>query len=494
MSFSLIVPVRNVNRSAAYMLKVHNLKLGRVKMAAFDSSSDSWISNSRPSTWSVISIGICLAAASVYRCNFEQLPQGCRYSFTACKLPARYDMGFAQRRSGRFGLTEYNHICPACGSADCRALPVPHPTRSMISDGVVTGKPLKRSSCTNCGHGFHFESLSERDVREIYGDNYSIGLRDTAAEVERSLEYDRQVRGFLADLVSETHFTKIIEFGCGSGTLLNHLTTNLEVEFGIGVEPSAKVAAYASSIAGERVFIQQGFAEQFADTAQRDTLCLSVNVIEHASNPLAFLQACARTIDETGRVLIVCPDGEAAGSELLFYDHISSFTSRSLATIAARARLTAIADAPLTGVLKGFRIYLFRLMTTVVRSNCGDFQSLADQRIDYLRTWSKIAGAVDQTLVGQKYGVFGAGEYCDLLHAYTPALIEGAMFLVADRPLEKQLYDKLVISTEEFLKSAPISLIAAVHERNWRVIHDRFKLASVPIIHPFEVVSQDALR
>jgi hypothetical protein len=68
------------------------------------------------------------------------------------------------------------------------------------------------------------------------------------------------------------------------------------------------------------------------------------------------------------------------------------------------------------------------------------------------------------------------------------------MFLVADRPLEKQLYDKPVISTEEFLKSAPISLIAAVHERNWRVIHDRFKLASVPIIHPLEVGSQDALR
>jgi 2-polyprenyl-3-methyl-5-hydroxy-6-metoxy-1,4-benzoquinol methylase len=364
----------------------------------------------------------------------------------------------------------------------------------MISDGAVIGKPLKRSSCANCGHGFHFESISERDVREIYGENYSIGLRDTAAEVERSLEYDRQVRVFLAGLVGEVNFKTIIEFGCGSGTLLNSLTTNLEAEFGIGVEPSGKVAAYARSIAGERISIQQGFAEQFAHTAQKYTLCLSVNVIEHASNPLSFLRACARTIDETGRILVVCPDGETAGSELLFYDHISSFSSTSLATIAAKAQLTAVANAPLTGVLKGFRIYLFQLAATQVGPSSEHFHFLANQRAEYLRTWSKIARAIDQMSSGQKYGVFGAGEYCDLLHAYCPSVIEGAMFLVTDRPVGSQLYDKPVISTEEFLNSVPISLVAAVHERNWRVVHDRFELAAVPIIHPFEVVSQGAIR
>jgi len=337
------------------------------------------------------------------------------------------------------------------------------------------------------------KSLTEQDVKEIYSGDYSIGLRDTSAEVARSLEYDRQIRDFLTlEMAGDANFSKVVEFGCGSGSLLNRLTTNLDAQIGIGVEPSAKVAAYAQSIAGERVTIQLGYAEQFSDTAQRETLCVSVNVIEHARDPMAFLQACARTIDETGRILVVCPDGEAVGSELLFYDHVSSFTAKSLSTIAAKAGLTMIANAPLIGTLSGFRIYLLQHGVERITKPVCKFISLADQRGHYLRTWSNIAGAVDKMLAGQKYAVFGVGEYCDLLHAYSPTLIEHAMFFVTDRPMASGLFKLSVISTEEFLKSTPISLIAAVNERSWGVIHERFRLTAVPIIHPFEVASQEA--
>ncbi len=403
--------------------------------------------------------------------------------------------GLRLRALREISLTQYTRTCPACGSADCHLLSVPHPTRSMISDGAVILKPLKRSSCVECGHGFHVESLTEHDVKEIYSSDYSIGLRDTTAEVARSLEYDRQLREFLAlEMAGETEFSKIIEFGCGSGSLLNCLTTNLDAHTGVGVEPSAKVAAYARSIAGERVTIQEGFAEQYSDITQRKTLSISVNVIEHAHDPLAFLQACARTIDETGRILIVCPDGEVPGSELLFYDHVASFTSKSLATIAAKARLAMIANAPLTGPLKGFRTYLFQRGEAKIATSRSNFIYLADQRDNYLRTWSKISGAMGQMLAGQKYAVFGVGEYCDLLHTYSPLVIESAMLLVTDCPVGTQLYDKPVISTVEFLKSEPLPLIAAVHERNWQLVHDRFGLAAVPINHPFEVASQEANR
>ncbi len=44
-----------------------------------------------------------------------------------CKLLARYDIGFARGRRGRYNLTEYNRTCPACGSAACYALPITAP-------------------------------------------------------------------------------------------------------------------------------------------------------------------------------------------------------------------------------------------------------------------------------------------------------------------------------------------------------------------------------
>jgi SAM-dependent methyltransferase len=363
----------------------------------------------------------------------------------------------------------------------------------MISDGAVVWKQLKRSTCLECGHGFHVEALTEQDVIEIYNDDYSIGLRDPSAEVARSVEYDRQLRGFLElQLNGDVNFSKIVEFGCGSGSLLNRLTANLDAQIGVGVEPSAKVAAYAQSIADERVSIQLGYAEQFSDLVQRATLCVSVNVIEHALDPISFLQACARTIDETGKILIVCPDSETVGSELLFYDHVSNFTAKSLSTIAAKAGLTVIANAPLLGPLSGFRIYLLRGGSEQFTTQICDFTSLADEREDYLGTWSKIDGAIGQLLSGQEYAVFGAGEYCDLLHAYSPSVIDEAMFFVTDWPIIGSLFNKPVISTEEFLKSTPIPLIAAVNERNWEVLHKRSELTAILLIHPLELASQEA--
>lgn len=364
----------------------------------------------------------------------------------------------------------------------------------MVSDGKVISNPLRRGSCNDCGHGFHAQNFSEEQIKEIYSADYSIGLRDAMAEAARSAEYGRQIEAFLTHHLGKGgNFSKIIEFGCGSGTLLNDLTNRLGAQVATGVEPSSRVAAYARSIAGGRISIHEGFAEQFEESAHSYNLCLSVNVIEHTRNPHGFLQACRRVIDNTGNIIVVCPDGEIAGSELLFYDHLSNFTSASLAMIVAGVNLRMIANSPLTGGLQGFRIHLLRSGGGALDNQSRAFGFLSQQRAEYVNTWSRMQDAADRVLKGWKYGIFGTGEYSDLLHAYSPSVIENAEFFVRDQPVETNFYSKPVISTKDFLSFPKMPLIAAVHERSWPLVRDRFRSEDVPIFHSLEIARQDAM-
>ena len=364
----------------------------------------------------------------------------------------------------------------------------------MVSDGKVVSNPLKRCSCNNCGHGFHTQNFSEEQIKEIYSADYSIGLRDAVAEAARSAEYSRQIEAFLTHhLGNEANFSKIIEFGCGSGTLLGHLTNRLGAQISTGVEPSSRIAANARSNVGGRISIHEGFAEQFEASRPGYNLCLSVNVIEHTRNPLGFLQACRRVIDKTGNIVVICPDGEIVGSELLFYDHISNFTSASLAMIVASANLRMVANSPLTGSLQGFRIYLLQFGDADLDNQTRGFAFLSQERAEYVNTWSKIRDATNRVLKGRKYGIFGTGEYSDLLHAYSPSVIENAEFFVRDQPVEADFYGKPVVSVKDFLSFPRMPLIAAVHERSWSLIRDRFGSEDVPIFHSLEIARQDAI-
>ena len=385
-------------------------------------------------------------------------------------------------------------MCPACGSADYKNLPIPHAARSMVSDGKVVSNPLERCSCNNCGHGFHTQNFSEEQIREIYSGDYSIGLRDSVAEAARSAEYSRQIEAFLMHhLGNEANFSKIIEFGCGSGTLLSHLTNRLGARIATGVEPSPRIAANARSNVGDRISIHEGFAEQFEETAPDYNLCLSVNVIEHTRNPRGFLQACRRVIHKTGNIVVICPDGEIVGSELLFYDHISNFTPASLAMMAASANLRIVANSPLTGGLQGFRVYLLRFGDADLDNQARGFEVLSQERVEYVNTWSKVQDTTSGALKGRKYGVFGTGEYSDLLHAYSPSVIENAEFFVRDQPVEADFYGKPVVSVKDFLSLRRLPLIAAVHERSWPLVRDRFRSEDVQIFHSLEIARQDLI-
>jgi len=324
----------------------------------------------------------------------------------------------------------------------------------------------------------------------LYDDSYALGQADPDADRNRALGYEQQIRGFLRrEGVPVPVGRSMVEFGCGTGALLELLAAGWEVREAIGVEAASTLAAEAAGKATGSVRVVKGYAEQ-ADVGTSHALVLSVNVVEHAFEPFAFVSAARRAIDADGVVLVVCPDGERPGSELLFVDHISSFSTASMEVIAARAGLVVVASEPLSGQQDGFRIYLLRHAWQSSGSSCNSGgEELARGRSEYLAAWGTMEEATLARFAGTRYAIFGIGEYSDLLSAYCPGIVEGAEFFVVDRPVQGEKHGRAVVSLEHFLQRDSLPLLTAVHPRNWRALSQRLAALGRETFHPYQFTS-----
>lgn len=388
-------------------------------------------------------------------------------------------------------MDQFALACPVCGSYDTVNLPVPNSIRSMISDGSLMPRPLRKRSCKSCGYGFHAIPPTKEDLRDIYGMNYSIGLRNTQAGHERALAYSSQISGFLRTVLGPgLSISSLVEFGSGSGDLLNCLAQEWQCDIITGVEPSAQLVEHSRGHAAPGARIEECFAEAFDPQGIAYDLCVSVNVVEHAASPTNYLRSCRNAVSRDGIVVVICPDGEIATSELLFYDHISSFTVRSMKLSAGEAGLSIVASVAMTGLLSGFRIYLMR-----PGEEEGNIPSiagfeLAKARAEFMENWREIENAVLEAFSKCTYAIFGTGEFADLLAAYSPLVIDSACCFVVDMPIEEVCHGKPVTSTDAFMCGGQTPLLAAVNIHSWPGLCKRFNCPRDVIFHPYELAQK----
>lgn len=352
-------------------------------------------------------------------------------------------------------------------------------------------RPLKRQACQTCGHGFHAIQPTAEDLLEIYGKSYSIGLRNTQAVHERALAYNSQISGALRSFLgSDLSLSSLVEFGSGSGDLLNCLAQEWKCQIVTGVEPSSQLVEHSRRHAAAGTRIEECFAEAFDPQGIEYDFCVSVNVVEHAASPTTYLRSCRNAISQDGIIVVICPDGEIASSELLFYDHISSFTVRSMELCAAEMGVGVVASLAMTGPLRGFRIYLMRLGVEQ-----GDLPSIAGSeltkaRTQFLENWREMESSVLEAFGESPYAIFGTGEFADLLAAYSPGVVERACSFVVDTPIEEAYHGKPVTSTDQFLLGGQRPLLAAVNLHSWPELRNRFNRNHTAIFHPYELAQE----
>jgi SAM-dependent methyltransferase len=128
---------------------------------------------------------------------------------------------------------------------------------------------------------------------------------------------------------------RLLEIGCGTGYLLSRLEQRGAQVRGVEPGPQAEVGAARYGLPVDRGFYPA------VDVGGDYDLVVLYCLLEHLPDPTALLRDVHRAVRPGGRVLVAVPDEEpyiASGEiSLLFHEHYSYFTARTLEATARAA-------------------------------------------------------------------------------------------------------------------------------------------------------------
>jgi SAM-dependent methyltransferase len=324
--------------------------------------------------------------------------------------------------------------CLVCGSDRWVALPEVGP-QSMASDWRVLPVPLRKRVCLDCG----LVSSVAPPPSGLFEGGYSLYAHAPSAaprEQRRQHLYARWIVHARERAGQSAPPRSLLDVGCGNASLLLALGEQWPATTLLGCDPSAEAVAYANA-AGCRVW--PGTSSSLPTSLQAD-LVLSVNVIEHADDPVAFLLDLKRRLTWDGTLVLICPDGARPGVELLIADHAHSFASSHVREILERAELAPRHVEPAPPQLGSFAMVIAghgpAPSTPSVRARAIDVSRVHA----YLRRWSALDGRLVSRLGDGGVSCFGVGETAGLLRAYAPRTWQRVRSCTADEVAESSRF------------------------------------------------------
>lgn len=297
--------------------------------------------------------------------------------------------------------------CLLCGGRRWTPLPDPGP-RSMLSDWRTLDAPLGKATCEGCG-------LARRHAighaaESVYGSGYRLYAHPPGEARERARQ--EAYAGWMATAVDRPP-RQILDVGCGNGSLLVALRERWPGADTLGCDPSEE-SVRAGTGAGLGLRLWRGTSGDLP--AGVADLVVTVNVIEHTADPLAFLADLRRAVSAGGTVVVICPDGGHPNLELLFADHLYSLGAAHVSALMARAGLETMTVRTAPPALGAFQMVTARPAVDVPDAAIAPCRSA---RHAYLERWARL----DDRLLPRVEGpavCFGAGEAAGLLRAYAP--------------------------------------------------------------------------
>ncbi|WP_158215789.1 class I SAM-dependent methyltransferase [Notoacmeibacter marinus] len=322
-------------------------------------------------------------------------------------------------------------------------------------------------------------------MRSFYGAEYNLAVETAPSDVSRSSAYADLLLARL-DAVP----LRVMEIGCGSGHTLRALAATWQNTAFVGYEAAPQVAASAKG-ADPRVTIRNGFVEDLLlpEAGAGFDMVFSINVFEHAADPVAFLAAKAAQLTMGGAIVIICPKSVPPNMELVFQDHIYSFTPEAVAALAERAGLVLIEHDPAPAGLGDFQLFVFsrdgQSAETASAASHDDFAT-------YMAGWSRLDAVLSEALndiTGHAF-VFGAGEMAGLLRAYAPATWGAVEACVVDDLAGARALGVPVKKLEEVQPGNCDAVIVATHPRTQKAIARRFGASEATILTFDELIAR----
>lgn len=341
--------------------------------------------------------------------------------------------------------------CIACHTETFR--PLPNLPRSMMSDGRIIEKALAKEQCVECGLIRHASPLSQKDIFALYGTDYRLPSAAPEADLARAEAYCKVICSALPPSFKPDN---VLDVGSGSGALLRALGSALAAKHAYGVDPAGQEEE------GDGYTLKNGLFEDHQGEIAECGLIISVNTLEHVADPIGTIACFAEKMSEHGIVVLICPTGAPSNVELLFYDHIWSYSPRAFAAVARNAGLAIQNWQRLPEFLGDFQMMILRREGQVSSA----FEPPEDNGTPeaYLERWQQLDGSLMRDIGDRACLVFGAGQMAALLRCYTPRVWARAKCLIMDNPDTSWLLGDVRPVPEELSLDNPI--VIGTHPRH----------------------------
>lgn len=303
----------------------------------------------------------------------------------------------------------------------------------------------------------------------IFAEGYSLYAHRPGGSVER-----RRQSGYaqwLMNALGAFQLDRIFEVGCGNGSLLLELGAILPRAELRGIDPSAESVRFARE-AGLNVHC--GFGEGIDEPVDWADLAFAVNVIEHATDPGMFMTSLLSRVRPKGRALIVCPDGDVPSSELLIFDHLFTFTTKAMVTLAGRLGAAILHTETAPHSLGAFRMFVLGRNGAQMRIDESAVAVLQARREEYLLAWERLDSALGaRTRSTSNLTCFGTGETAALLRAYAPETWRCISRFTLDEPTIQSMDGRPVVSLHQVMPGNDTVILLAVRPRDQDRVHTR---------------------
>ena len=311
--------------------------------------------------------------------------------------------------------------CVVCSESNWKPLPVPVAGRSVTTSGIVINEQLEREQCMHCGL-LQKKSRNFLGQGRFYEESYQGYFERPAIETFDRGRYVAMAEWMASCLPPDFAPKSILDVGCGAGWSML-LTREMYPHASLtGIEPSA-VNAQKSRSAGFDVI------EARLGDVRRDRtydLIYSNNVLQHVTDPIAFLGDLAGFLSPRGRLLLLLPDASEPSHEIMWCDHNFSFRPRDLAGLATRMGLrvqTWKSNPPINSLLNKQMVILTRADGPDHHFSAPSIstEELFGRRSAYLAKWQALDGELMRRITSHaRVFNFGASMWSWLLAGYCP--------------------------------------------------------------------------